>query len=702
MLERGYSLFAPQRLLQMWNFTTSNAAVLPSTLDEEFADEADEPPDDDHNPADFLPHSYHGPSLSDGEFVKHTVRHPVHTESLLTRALTSPEILPVDRKIAGGGLQRGFSTSSTWSNVSTADLTSDGLTSPSRSSTPSPPPPMFLGPFMDMLPRGKPMMTEEPKALAAYEKRDEVAEELGRKRCITFACANKPPGRRVPEQPKAPLPQLPEPAEQPKRSCALKFVCTQRDDEKKKSNLRRRSPLAATAAKRAEAARDTGRELEATVTASVDAVPEATAAMKLEVPEPRAFYDSEGVGNSWTNQPIDKSRLLKVDGLLQKELDIRKLSEEAEEEALQEEEEEEQDDEVLDEDDDVDEDEDQDDDEDESEDGYDGESGNETDNEEGFASDDDSDDEFFGGSKPIAQYYDLGRPLFRRNRSSDSIESVVQKATPRPIRPHTPELPDSTDFVCGTLDEDRPLEDAYLSCMEERRRSKHIPTPQDIDPSFPVSDNEDDNDAEVSNRSDWEKRGRKHVSTATATSKAVSRSPRNRVHSPAPLRRINTTSPGPSTRRNASSRSRASSPAPRRSRHNSPAPPRRARSPAPIRKNKHHSQFNHSNNVVHTKSLPRTSGFAYCKAAATGLRNTSAAASPEKTHTQPMFIRRGAADIFKGLEKRRERRKARLTRTKGPHVKDGKAGEGVEKMREVALEICGKGRRPPAQWVISA
>jgi len=64
-----------------------------------------------------------------------------------------------------------------------------------------------------------------------------------------------------------------------------------------------------------------------------------------------------------------------------------------------------------------------------------------------------------------------------------------------------------------------------------------------------------------------------------------------------------------------------------------------------------------------------------------------------------MVIRRGAMDIVKGLEKKRERRKARFNRKD----KDGlwKAGEGVEKMRELGLEICGKGRSRPI-WVISA
>ena len=67
-------------------------------------------------------------------------------------------------------------------------------------------------------------------------------------------------------------------------------------------------------------------------------------------------------------------------------------------------------------------------------------------------------------------------------------------------RPGTPDLPDSTDFVCGTLDEDRPLEQAYITRMKEREAAKHRPMPQDIDPTFPTSDpdmdEEDDEDSE--------------------------------------------------------------------------------------------------------------------------------------------------------------------------------------------------------------
>src|SRR5690606_38434450 len=99
-----------------------------------------------------------------------------------------------------------------------------------------------------------------------------------------------------------------------------------------------------------------------------------------------------------------------------------------------------------------------------------GESGNETDNEEGFASDDDSDDEeaFYGLHPPMMP----ARPICDGTGASFQLYRM-------PIRPRSPELPDSTDFVCGTFDEDKALEEAYLSCLVERKRSKHQPTPQD-------------------------------------------------------------------------------------------------------------------------------------------------------------------------------------------------------------------------------
>lgn len=70
------------------------------------------------------------------------------------------------------------------------------------------------------------------------------------------------------------------------------------------------------------------------------------------------------------------------------------------------------------------------------------------------------------------------------------------------------ELPDSTDFVCGTLDEDRRLEQAYITRMKDIEAAKHKARPQDIDPTFPTSDpemdEEDDEDLEDPEESEQE------------------------------------------------------------------------------------------------------------------------------------------------------------------------------------------------------
>ncbi len=71
---------------------------------------------------------------------------------------------------------------------------------------------------------------------------------------------------------------------------------------------------------------------------------------------------------------------------------------------------------------------------------------------------------------------------------------------------HRPELPDSTDFVCGTLDEDKPLERAYMIHMENRRAKKHKVVPQDFDPTFPTSDPELDEEDEEDEDDDPEAR----------------------------------------------------------------------------------------------------------------------------------------------------------------------------------------------------
>lgn len=672
MFEQGHYVFSPH-FSYMQNLLTSNATNLPPSCDEELADEADEPPD--QRTSYFASRTS---SFSDGEFAKHSFyNHPPPKESLLTRALlTSPALGPT----VVPNFERSMSNSSIWSNTSgasTVDLTSDaGMTSPSRSNSPSPPPPMYLSQIAGILQGGKP--GNEPKRIEVVEDKDLPIEVPGRKR-ITFACSAGPSrrgsqddivprteeGQKISAEPVA-----------SKKNSALTFMCARREESV--------CPLAPPP-KHIDFAHNQRPESRAAATAAVNTpadIKPVAVTSKITYPEPRKLYDSESAADSWTNHPIDKTRLLRVDDVLRKEKDIRKLSEEAEAEALQEEgeEDEEEEDDILDDgaedSDDLDNyyEEDQDDeDEDEDEDDYDDESGNETDNEEGFASDDDSDDEGFYGLHP---------PMLL------PPPAPFLASSPRQIRSSTPELPDSTDFVCGTFDEDKPLEQAYLSCLEERKRSKHKATPQDIDPSFPTSEPED-SDGEPkprhiakANRDDSSSDGNQSRDWRMRSGAATTHSPpRGRVYSPAPVRRTGL----------------AQSPAPNRRIPSQPPPSRRGSrvlSPAPpVRRRTH---FQTGGNIVRARSLPRNPGFA--RRGRKPFRVYSATASPQKA-TRPMLIRRGAMDIVKGLEKKRERRKARFGRKDRDEL--WKAGEGVEKMRELGLEICGKGRARPI-WVISA
>lgn len=689
MPDLRYNAFVPQLLLQMQNLLTSNASNPPSSCDEGFADEADEPPD------------YRSPSypIRSDEFAKHSVRHPAPSESLLTRALlTTPEFAPTER-IYRGNLKRGMSTDSTWSNISsssTADLTSDGgMTSPSRCNTPSPPPPLFFTGFAGLL-QGKKDQIGSRKLEVVGDK-DDVVEGLGRRRCITFACSDKLTVQKpMFEGQSAVRPASTEASNSnltSKRGCVLKFVCGQRGNTEGEV-----SPPPRPAYGPRRHATVTG-QFTQTVPKSTTIVPASVSDRCSDFPDQKFYEFASSVddrSDSWTNQPIDKSRLLKVDDLLKKELDIRKLSQEAEEEALEEEEaEQDLEDAALDGDDDGDDDEEGDDDQELDEDDYDEEddqdvlSGNESDNEEGFASDsDDDDDRFFNyGPMPIQMSTQLNRPLCCRNASESSIESMMKpRITPLERRPRTPELPDSTDFVCGTFDEDKALEEAYVSCMEERKRSKHILTPQDIDPSFPTSDPEaSDDEVSKSNESEagfqfktnWSgssvegnrRRGRGNEKILIR-GKATSPAPKARVHSPAPIRRTTLA--------------------------HSPAPVRRIQSPPPP-KNRPTMNFQSQPGIYRTKSLPRIPGFLHRNGKSGRMIPTGT--SPTITAVSHVIRRRGAIDIVKGLEKKRERRQRLCKGRDG----DCRAGQGVEKMRELGLEICGKGKgRTQAQWVLSA
>jgi len=421
---------------------------------------------------------------------------------------------------------------------------------------------------------------------------------------------------------------------------------------------------------------------------------------------------------------------LTIDDTLKKENAIRKLGKEAEEEAELEDEIDEEDDEEVDEadliDDDDDEDEDDqdasrdddDDDEEEEEEEDDDEQapdddvdtehawaseasdGYKTDNETGFAASDDEDDDLVLWTTRIGHYQSLSgalsiaRRLSQGEKSDSSTSSEREsnesrkkkrpKTRPVPFRSETPELPDSTDFVCGTLDEDRPLEEAYISCVEARRRDRHQPIPQDIDPSFPTSEPEDEAEelykkghgesddhiwlhGELEDLDhDRDRRGRKKKGNVPSP---------KRCRSPPPKRRP------------------------------SPAPKARGRSPrkladqqSPQLRSPIISPLHEAEGVVfkslafrpgltHTKSLPKAPGmFPHLKA-----RKPRAGTITRETHV------RGAIDIVKGLEQKRQRRREKFyqkycnrARKEKAQTKRPPPGQGASRMRELGLIMAGK------------
>lgn len=435
------------------------------------------------------------------------------------------------------------------------------------------------------------------------------------------------------------------------------------------------------------------------------------------------FAGSEEEEDEWLQESTCHASRLTVRDTLKIENRLRQLGEEAEEEALDEEDEEDQDDEDEDGgDDDDDDDDDLEENEDEEEE-YESDEGFQTDDEEGFAGSDNESDagsDFAwwapGADSTAATSVDYIRPDIQRSRSnsessigsrhSDSNHNrskILGKRRSRPvnIRVPSPELPDSTDFVCGTLDEDRPLEAAYMSCLERRRAAKHKLTPQDIDPTFPTSDpemdeeDEDDDDEEEPDRTVGEthehmmqhgQMDQLHYDGRGRSKGKAKRSPPlspKRLRSPPPINRAGHRSPPPR---------KLFGHSPRRMR--SPPPNTRLRSPPPSRRG--------SANVVHV--LPRRPGMTIqfqglaqrpAMTMSSSVPRTPVAARPpgdyEDEDTACELPMRRAIDIKIGLEKRRQRRKEqqyRKAHRKGTKDKRPAPGKGVERMREMGLGLA--------------
>jgi hypothetical protein len=680
-------------------------------------------------------------------------------QSLLTTALQacSTASSPVEEHSEDSPV-RGMSTVSTWSNnsVTTAELTSDGgFTSPvSRTSTPSPPPPSAT--FRGMIPLFNKKTFEQPISIVAHGDdpisplhkaqapapvagEQNVEAVLGRKRCIMFACGKKEDKKPAVEAPKPqPAPQAQEPA---KRACTIKFACpskvsTETPSQATKPRVRMVSP--APTARRVPTSskprvhRDSDSTVRNNSPISVRKVPSSDRPRRLSLNADLArteayrfheFASSEDEVEEWTQVSTCHRNVLTVKDTLKIENGLRKLGEEVEEEALAEDDDDEDDVDEIDEDDD---------DAEEAEDDSDNYSdatdeGFQTDDENGFAVSDDESDAGSdynwwapGASTAATSVEHLEQlRLKTTHTASDSGSSVGslesrkgfefpskthprrKKSKPVNIRAPTLELPDSTDFVCGTLDEDRPLEEAYMATLERRRAAKHKPTPQDVDPTFPTSDpelpdDEEDEEDEVTeaenhvsesdnyfmmhgrmDQIDGDPRGRRKEAPKK---RSPAQSPK-RLRSPPPAKRNTHRSPPPRKLFGASPR-----------RHRSPPPPMRLRSPPPTRRG--------STNPIATR-VPgamaiRFAGLAERPALITSasVPRTPLAPGPnpleymdEEAGLDDMPVRR-AIDIQVGLENKRQRRMERLYRKQ--HRKPAKEkrpapGRGAERMREMGL-----------------
>ncbi|KXX76410.1 hypothetical protein MMYC01_207068 [Madurella mycetomatis] len=715
-------------------WTATHSANVEPSVEEDAGADADEPPD--------------CPSIS--AISTHFQRSPIrrgseHHESLLTKAFQN---LSDDEANDSRSLRqpiRRRSVTSTTSLASTVELTcGTGITTPARTTSPSPRlPDTGFVPFI---------------AATAGGSKDPAIHALEKKRCISFACAAKPnPDGKASVLPPPPVQDGARVEEVPKKT-SIKFACLPRPP--KAADVQQRGARPPTPVPRFLSSTPKGspglekRRSSSTVRAFRSLTPRRSPGspaaacskkwltadlndLESECVRFHEFASDEPQEDDWIRRD-DASSMpkLTIDDTLEKENAIRKLGKEAEEEAdleeeLDEEEEEEVEEEYLIDDEDGEDDSiDADDgdnlddeiDEEETGDGLDDDAdteyrwddeasdGYKTDNETGFADSDDEDDGLVLWSAPIGHHWPVSgaASVSRRlspGENSDSSAGSNQdvgrlrrkkgsRSRAVPFRPPTPELPDSTDFVCGTLDEDKPLEEAYISCVEARKRDNHQLIPQDIDPSFPTSEPEDE--AEELYRKEYgesddhlwlhgELEDLHHDRDRRGRRKGSAPSPR-RCRSPPPKRRP---SPAPKTR-GRSPRKHVDQHSPRKLR--SPAPPRMTSrsplaSPVPDTQGIAFKTMGFQPNVTQTKSLPRARGmFPHLRA-----RKHTADTTNNDTHV------RGAIDIVKGLEQKRQRRKEKFyqkyynrARKEKAHVRRPPPGQGAERMRELGLFMAGK------------
>lgn len=636
--------------------------------------------------------------------------------------------------------QRRRSMASNISIASTADLTSDtGLTSPSRTNTPSPP-----IPEMAALRLHGPQLLDNKNGATAGINGQEAPREQPRRRCIQFACAAKPMPQEQNGHRPTPMVKTPSAQEAPRRPC-IKFAAPVRPASTQNTpparlgqspaklapvsnpespSTPKKSSVLSSAANTSPRSASLGK----TPNKALLGRPKYLRANSKDLAQDGSQFHEFARGGSreedWIRQanPVLLTKLT-INDTLVKENNIRRLGAEAEEEAELEEEEAEavmdEDDDDLDgdddnddnDDDDLDEEDDEDEEDEEDSDGY------HTDEETGFADSDDDeadDDENMilwtpshtstarqPGSMAPVRRNSLNEP---QSDSSIATNGSIRRVKPRRVKPQSdaPDLPDSTDFVCGTLDEDRPLEEAYLLSLAARRNEKLRVIPQDIDPSFPASDPDNDEEEEIYNpvghESDedaWvqgemedlhhgqERSRRRRKSEHASPRKYRSPAPKRRP-SPAPRKR-NHSPPAPKTR--------ARSPKPLFGRQS----PRRAKSPAPPAlttptgspRHGAHVQFHLASRPIttHTKSLPRPAGL---------FPQMRKERTVKYCHDDDVHIR-GAIDIVKGLERKRQRRKEKFyqkycNRARRGQIPERKPqpGRGAERMKELGLLMAGK------------
>ena len=688
--------------------------------------------------------------------------------SLLTQAFASPELGPL-------------------SDVEAPVLTSDGgMTSPARTSTPSPPLPTFQHMSIDPIEPKVLSLKHEQQAVRTSQdigldrtQEVKVEEELGRRRCISFACfqknTSKAAGDKTPQKVTEQNPVTPATATPQKRPCMLRFACPT-----KPTHTRSQEHTEAQTTQKPNPQRISGpRAIEASSTSNnspqntplIDRIDHETSLeqnpnddskatapsvllrsvshqdriphfnridfQKSEATRFHEFAGSFADEGEWVNEQTAFRQKITINDTLRKENAIRKLAEEAEEEARE-----------------------------EDDDPYENEldspdeasdDGNESDDEEGFA---DSDDESDDGS--AYQFWTPGlttaatstdqlehhRPVSHRTISESSVESVIGAHFPRELashaadekvkkgsrvrkgtRPNPSDLPDSSDFVVGTIDEDQLFEEKYLSRVKEKERLKQKLIPQDIDPSFPTSDPEaeadDDDDDEPEDEDEGEGeevqaaehdvpsrldslRSNEFDSAEERPSRAKkivpNPSPR-RLHSPPPSRRLfgqanhHFRSPPPLHRK------LISPPSSRR-----PSP-----SGSPYKNNGINiARLAQRPNLTHTASLPRTPNpfwHLHGTPERRELSTSSTGTSPKSSYPVPYDDhRRGPIEIVQGLENRRQRRKEKLWRQHCSRAHAGKErerrcqpGRGAQRMREVGLVMADrfKGYKQDTKLVLS-